>query len=174
VTAPLIRPGTVDDAGAVLAVLDAAVRWMVARGNTDQWGTRPLSSLPRYVALAPEWAASGGLYVATAGATVVAALVVGDAPDTVPAPAGPELYIRLLVTDHSPAARGAGARLLDRAREEARARGAGLLRVDCYAGNDGELVRYYERQGFTRTATFTVDRPEGPWPGQILEQRLPS
>jgi hypothetical protein len=41
------------------------------------------------------------------------------------------------------------------------------MRVDCYAGGTGDLVRYYERNGFVRTETFTVKE----WPGQVLEQR---
>jgi hypothetical protein len=52
----------------------------------------------------------------------------------------------------------------------ARERGAHLLRVDCYAGGDRALVRYYERQGFTATDPFAV----GEWPGQVLEERLRS
>jgi hypothetical protein len=62
--------------------------------------------------------------------------------------------------------------MLRHAREVAVERGIALLRVDCYAGNDGALVRYYEQQGFTATAEFTVQLPKGPWSGQVLEQRL--
>jgi len=51
-------------------------------------------------------------------------------------------------------------------------RGCVLLRVDCYRGPDVALVRYYESQGFVATDEFTVDLPRGPWPGQVLEQRL--
>jgi hypothetical protein len=47
-------------------------------------------------------------------------------------------------------------------------RNVGLLRVDCFAGNDGALVRFYERCGYTKTETFTV----GKWPGQVLERRV--
>jgi hypothetical protein len=39
---------------------------------------------------------------------------------------------------------------------------------DCFAGNDGALVRFYERCGYTKTETFTV----GEWPGQVLERRI--
>src|SRR3954465_5205598 len=38
-----IRPGTPDDEGALLALFDEAVAWMVARGQTGQWGDRPFS-----------------------------------------------------------------------------------------------------------------------------------
>jgi hypothetical protein len=30
------------------------------------------------------------------------------------------------------------------------------LRVDCWAGGEGALVRYYEAAGFTATTRFTV------------------
>jgi hypothetical protein len=39
--------------------------------------------------------------------------------------------------------------------------------VDCYAGGDGALVRWYESAGFTRTQAFEVRG----WPGQLLERR---
>jgi hypothetical protein len=52
--------------------------------------------------------------------------------------------------------------------DEARTRGVSLVRVDFYAGGTGDLVRYYTRQGFTPTGTFTV----GTWPGQVFEQRI--
>ncbi|GAB3239963.1 hypothetical protein GCM10027452_44480 [Micromonospora halotolerans] len=63
---------------------------------------------------------------------------------------------------------------LDRdAAELARDRGLGLLRVDCYGGDDRALVRFYEGCGFTATDRFTVERPgRPPWPGQVLERRL--
>jgi GNAT superfamily N-acetyltransferase len=157
---------------AVLAVLDASVRWLVAQGRTGQWGTAPFSADPRRIEAANRWAGSGGLYLAEADGTAVGALAVGDAPGYVPAATEPELYVNLLVTDHSPAARGVGGRLLDHARDVALGRGLGLLRVDCFAGHGGDLVRYYERQGFTATDPFSVDQPGGPWPGQVLIQRL--
>ncbi|NJP32544.1 GNAT family N-acetyltransferase [Micromonospora thermarum] len=85
----------------------------------------------------------------------------------------PELYVNLLVTDRAYAGHGIGGRLLAHAADLARERRLDLLRVDCYAGGDGALVRWYERQGFTRTETFTVERPgREPWPGQVLARRL--
>lgn len=65
-------------------------------------------------------------------------------------------------------AAGAGAALLEQADVAARARGIKTLRVDCYAGNDGRLVRYYQGRGYVPTQTFTV----GDWPGQILVRTL--
>lgn len=48
--------------------------------------------------------------------------------------------------------------------------GVPLLRVDCYAGDDGKLVAFYEANGFVRTATFIG--PDGIWPGQVLARRV--
>lgn len=58
--------------------------------------------------------------------------------------------------------------LLDHARAEAADRGLGLLRVDCWAGGGGALIRYYQSAGFTPTVRFMV----GDWQGQLLEQRM--
>ena len=50
---------------------------------------------------------------------------------------------------------------------EARAAGAVLLRVDCWAGAS-RLVQWYEEQGFRRVSTFDV----GEWRGQLFELRV--
>jgi GNAT superfamily N-acetyltransferase len=168
-----IRPGGPDDVQGVLAVFDGAVRWLVDRGQIGQWGSRPFSQNAQSIAIAEKYAASPGFHVAFVKGRPVGALVVGEAGDPVPAATEPELFVNLLVTDHSDDARGVGAVLLEYARVLAVARGVGLLRLDCYAGNGGGLVKYYEGQGFTPTATFSVQKGDGPWPGQVLERRLP-
>ena len=53
------------------------------------------------------------------------------------------------------------------AADEARAAGAAVLRVDCWAGAP-PLVAWYERQGFARSGTFDVDG----WIGQVFTMRL--
>jgi len=156
----------------VLALLDGATEWLVAQGRTDQWGTEPHSTNPRRIAQITGFASDGGLWLAESDGRVVGALAVGAAMPYVPAADEPELYVRLLVTDRASAGQGIGALLLDHARELARAAGFGLLRVDCFAGGDGALVRYYEKQGFTREAEFAVPVNDSEWPGQILFQRL--
>lgn len=156
----------------VLALLDGATEWLVARGRTDQWGTEPHSTNPRRIAQISSFADDGGLWLAEQDGRVVGALAVGAAMPYVPAADEPELYVRLLVTDRASAGQGIGGTLLDHARELARAAGVGLLRVDCFAGGDGALVRYYEKQGFTREAEFAVPVNDSEWPGQILFQRL--
>ena len=167
-----IRPGDERDVAAVVALMDGAVEWLVAAGRTDQWGTDPYSADPRRVAAISSMAVGRELYVAVSGDIVVGALAVGSAMSYVPPAAEPELYVRLLVTDRGCAGRGIGGRLLEHARTIARAGGVELLRVDCYAGPDGALIRYYEKQGFTATDSFEVARPSGPWSGQVLQQRL--
>lgn len=169
-----IRRGGTDDVPAVLGLLDRAVAWLVANGRPGQWGTEPFSTSPGRRVQATTWAWSGGLFLAETDGAVVGALVVGEpAPPYVSAAPEPELYINLLVTDREHSGSGIGTVLLDRAREVARQKGVSLLRVDCYAGDDRALVRYYERQGFTPSETFTVGAHAGPWPGQVLTQRLP-
>ncbi|MGZ0147891.1 N-acetyltransferase family protein [Kribbella sp. WER1] len=168
-----IRRGGRGDVPPVLGLLDGATQWLVARGRTGQWGTTPHSTSPARVAQVTGFADDGELWVAEAAGRVVGALAVGTALDYVPPAAEPEVYVRLLVTDRAAAGQNLGGLLLDHARDLARAGGIRLLRVDCFAGDDQALVRYYERQGFTRDAEFAVPRVNGPdWPGQVLAQRL--
>ncbi|MEE6259130.1 GNAT family N-acetyltransferase [Plantactinospora sonchi] len=167
-----VRSGGPGDVPAVLALLDGATRWLVARGRVDQWGSAPHSTNPRRLAQVRRWAADGELYLAELAGTPVGALVVGGAVPHVPPADEPELYVNLLVTHRAHAGRRIGAGLLAYAERLARERGLDLLRVDCYAGGDGALIRYYESQGFTRTAPFTVQLPDRRWPGQLLERRL--
>ncbi|WP_346775944.1 GNAT family N-acetyltransferase [Micromonospora sp. HNM0581] len=165
----VLRAGGPMDAAEVLRLLDDATAWLAARGRTGQWGTRPASTDARRITQADAWATSGGLWLAQIGDCPVGALVVGTATEYVPPPTEPELYVNLLVTDRAYAGRGLGGQLLTHAADLARERGVGLLRVDCYAGDDGALVRYYQRQGFTPTDPFTVNLPDRPpWPGQLL------
>lgn len=168
-----LRPGRLADVMPVLKLLDGATRWLVGLGRTGQWGTEPHSTNPRRLTAMMRWVPQGHLHVAEIDGTVVGALVVGEAPENIPVVYEPELYVNLLVTDRARPRRGLGTLLLDHARVLAVRRGIGLLRVDCYAGDDQALVDWYRRQGFTPTETFTVRLSTGvDWPGQVLEQRL--
>ncbi|MEV4512155.1 GNAT family N-acetyltransferase [Dactylosporangium sp. NPDC049525] len=168
-----VRPGGLADVKPVLGLLDGATRWLVGLGRTGQWGTEPHSTNPRRLTTMMRWVPQGHLHVAELDGAVVGALVVGEAPENIPVVYEPELYVNLLVTDRARQGRRLGALLLDHARVLAVRRGIGLLRVDCYAGDDQALVDWYRRQGFTPTETFTVRLSTGvDWPGQVLEQRL--
>ena len=163
-----IRRGSPGDAGAVLALFDEAVAWMVARGQTGQWGTEPMSGRPTMVARVHDWAAGDGLWMADDdGGTPVGALVVGEHPEHVHPVDQPELYIELLLSSRARAGERIGARLVEHAVGLARDAGLGLVRVDCWAGAP-KLVGFYESQGFARDGTFDF---EG-WPGQVFSMRL--
>ncbi|MEU1825870.1 GNAT family N-acetyltransferase [Streptomyces abikoensis] len=168
-----IRPGGLADAPAVLDMLDAAVAWMNGRGNTEQWGTTPYSRKPGGVARVERYMTENVPYIAELGGngTPVGAMVLdsGPSPQMPIAPAGePERYVRLLVSDRRYAGLGIGAALLAHAVEETRRAGVELLRVDCWAGGGGELVAFYERNGFAPADRFLADS----WPGQVLARRV--
>jgi GNAT superfamily N-acetyltransferase len=155
-----IRRGGPADAASVIGFFDEAVEWMVARGQTGQWGTEPLSANARMVARVEEWAAGSGLWMAELGGEPVGALVVGERPEHVHPVDVDELYIELLLASRAHAGKRIGARLVAHARGLA---GDRLLRVDCWAGAP-RLVRFYEDQGFVKDGTFRV----GDWEGQVF------
>jgi GNAT superfamily N-acetyltransferase len=163
-----VREGGPRDTATVLALFDEAVAWLVARDQTGQWGSTPFSEIDSRVAAAAEWAASGGLRIATIDGEPVGALVLGARPARVSPVAEPERYINALVSSRAHAGEEIGAELVRRAIKEARTAGCRLLRVDCWAGAPG-LIAWYERQGFHRSGTFTV----GGWHGQVLSMELP-
>jgi GNAT superfamily N-acetyltransferase len=165
----VIRSGEPEDADVLLRFFDEAVEWLVARGSSKQWGTEPWSSVPKSVERVRGMAADPGLRIAMAGGEPTGALIVSEEHDPhVPPVDERELYVRLLITSRRFAGQGVGARLVEYALDEARRRGIDLVRVDCWAGGDGELQRYYESQGFKPAVRFDVDG----WPGQVLEQRV--
>ncbi|MDP9863968.1 MULTISPECIES: GNAT family N-acetyltransferase [Streptosporangium] len=166
----IIRDGNLDDVPAVLGMFDSAVAWLTAQGRTGQWGSEPFSASTARVERVTSWASSGGMRIAEIDGEPAGCVVLGPAMDYVTPASEPELYVQGLVIDQRFHGRGVGSALLERARAEAVELGVPLLRVDCYAGDDGRLVKYYESQGFTRTEPFKVNE----WPGQLLEMRLPT
>ena len=166
IDADQIRAGSVEDLDAVMAQFDAAVAWRAAQGRTGQWGDQPWSASADRVDQIRRMIEGSELLLLDRDGAIVAALAHGAvAPDYVPEATDREDYVLLLVAD--PSAPGAGRRLLDESWSRARADGIQRQRVDCYAGDDGKLVRFYQSAGFTRTGTFDVRG----WPGQLLERR---
>ncbi|MFD5105353.1 GNAT family N-acetyltransferase [Streptomyces cinereoruber] len=164
-----IRRGGPEDIPAVLAVLDSAVTWLNGKGITAQWGTEPFTARPAAVRQVEETVAEGDLWVAEIDGAPAGTMTLTPHPGKhVPPADEPEVYVRLLATDARFHDRGVGAALLRHAAEETRRKNVSLLRVDCFAGSEGRLIAYYEKQGFTRTDTFAV----GDWQGQILERRV--
>lgn len=169
----IIRDGGPDDIPAILGMLDSGVEWLVAQGRTGQWGTKPLSQSPRTVESVARYMDEGDVFMAEVDGVPAATLTLTDSPgpylDRL-APAGePERYIHWLASDRRFKGHGVGSALLTHAAEVTRQAGVSLLRVDCYAGADGKLVRYYESNGFVRTETYTGNDD---WPGQVLARRV--
>ncbi|WP_431279520.1 GNAT family N-acetyltransferase [Leifsonia poae] len=165
----VIRHADPGDADAILRLFDEAIAWFVSIGNVQQWGTEPFSTQQRQIDRVTGWCAEPGAWVAAHPEIgVCGALVLGEANDYVPPATEPELYVRLLIGSRDPRAKGIGRRMLEFADDQAEEAGAGLLRVDCYAGGSGDLVRFYESCGYVRAGEFSV----GEWPGQVLERRL--
>lgn len=169
-----IREGGPDDIPAMLGMLDSCVEWLVAQGRTGQWGARPLSQQPKTVESVTRYLEEGTAYVAEVAGVPAATLTLTGEPGSylshLPPPGEPEQYIHWLASDRRFKGHGVGSALLAHAAEETRRAGISLLRVDCYAGDDGKLVRYYESNGFVRTETYTVG--EHQWPGQVLARRV--
>jgi GNAT superfamily N-acetyltransferase len=168
-----IREGGPDDVPAILGMLDSCVEWLVAQGRTGQWGSKPLSEHRRTVESVVGYMDEGETYIAEVDGVPAATLTLTDAPGAylshLAPPGEPERYIHWLASDRRFKGRGVGSALLTHAAEETGRAGVRLLRVDCYAGDDGKLVRYYESNGFTPTEPYT-GRDE--WPGQVLARRL--
>ncbi|MFG2091022.1 MULTISPECIES: GNAT family N-acetyltransferase [unclassified Spirillospora] len=164
-----IRRGGAGDAPVMLAMLDGAVAWLAAQGRSGQWGSEPWSDDPRRVERIAGIARGDEIWVAEVDGRPAGVMAVSPRPPSyVDAIDEPELYITLLVTDRAFAGHGIGGALIGKAKDEARAKGAGLLRVDCYGGGGGRLVEYYRRNGFEPVAEFKV----GDWPGRLLSQRV--
>jgi GNAT superfamily N-acetyltransferase len=162
-----IRPGDEADGPAVIAMFDEAVAWLVERGQTGQWGATPFSERPGIRQRVYGFRAGGGLHIAEVRGEPVGVLVVGPAPAYAPAAPLPELYIILLISSRRLIGRGIGAALVNQAIEIAYERKAEVLRVDCWAHAPG-LVRWYEKQGFTRSSRFELNG----WQGQIFTMEL--
>lgn len=168
-TAATVEPAAGErGADALLALFDDAIEWLVARGQTAQWGAEPFSAKPERVERVRGWADGGGLWLAVDDdAAVAGAIVLGDAHDYVPPAEVPELYVQVLLTAAAWRGRGIGALLVEHAAGLARRRGAERLRVDCWDGVP-ELPAAYERLGFARSGSFDHHG----WPGAILERPL--
>jgi len=169
-----IRPGGPEDIAPVLALGDEAVKWMNARGNTRQWGTAPWTGNQKREAAIRDQAQGGGMRIAEdQDGKTLGAMVITEIPQAyVPPAAERELSINLLLVSRRHSGQGIGAALMERAKREAAARGISLVRVDCWAGEDGSLVRVYEKYGFSRVQEFTVALPAGEWPGMLLAMRV--
>lgn len=158
-----IRPGGLEDEADVLLLFDEAVRWLVRRGLSGQWGEEPFSARPDMRARVQETLTVNEVWIAEHDGRMVGVLAVGVSPDYVPGNPLPELYVGLLLSARRLTGERIGARLLELACSTARERGRRMVRVDCWADSP-RLVRFYEGQGFDRLGRFDLQG----WRGQIL------
>lgn len=165
-----IRAGDEGDFDAIIAMGDEAIAWMVSRGNIYQWGDLPWSQSSWRQASIRNMIAEADVWIAELDGEPVGVMITNDRPVQHVEPIDePEVYVWFLLTSRRHAGKKIGSQLLDKAVSIAREKGVSLVRVDCYAGNNGELVRYYERNGFVKSSTFTAIND---WPGQVLSQRI--
>lgn len=164
-----IRRASEVDAPAVLRIFDEVIAWFVEMSNEGQWGSEPWSTLPQRIARVTEACAQPEAWVAEdQDGGIQAVLVLGESMPYVPSATEPEVYVRVLVASRDARVRGVGRRLLAFADDRARVAGVKRLRVDCYGGGTGALVRFYESCGYERISAFNVDG----WPGQLLGRSL--
>lgn len=165
-----IRSGGRDDVPLMLAFGDEAVAWMNARGNTQQWGTEPFTGDRRREEFFLKRADSGGVRVLEDDdGTALGVIVITEQRQVyVPEAGERELYVNFLISARAHSGRGVGRTLIERAKQEAAERGIDLIRVDCWAGEEGNLVKIYESYGFRRVQRLLV----GEWPGMLLAMRL--
>lgn len=151
------RNGSDKDTAAVVALFDANIAWLVARGRSAQWGSEPFSTDPKKIEFVREILASGAVTIAEIDGEVVGASVVSDHPmPYVPAITTPERYLKLLIASPHHRGAGIGHDLIELARARMVQEGIDLMRVDCWSGGDRRLVAYYESEGFIPTAEIEV------------------
>jgi len=165
-----IRTGGRQDVPLVLSFGDEAVAWMNARGNTQQWGTEPWTGNPKREEGFLKRADTGGMRIMEdEDGTALGVMVITETrQEYVPEAEERELYVNFLISSRRHSGRGVGRALIERAKQEAAERGIDLIRVDCWAGEDGNLIKVYESYGFRRVQEFSV----GEWPGMLLAMRL--
>ncbi|KAI1361644.1 acetyltransferase [Xylaria arbuscula] len=86
-------------------------------------------------------------------------------------------YLEGLITDFRAGAwrKGAGAALINYARQFCRDKGQRILYADAFSGNDRKLVQYYEKQGFYVVDGFEAIKPDGSkWTGVFLRLDVPA
>jgi catechol 2,3-dioxygenase-like lactoylglutathione lyase family enzyme/GNAT superfamily N-acetyltransferase len=161
--------GSIADLPLVMHLFDEAVTWLVSIGRSDQWGSDGWSGNTARQDFVGQMIEAGELWLARIGGESAGALLLAPDPmPYVPAADEPELYVKILLSASQFRGRSVGATLLQRARDLAASRHLGLLRVDCWAGGEKRLVRYYTGQGFVPTMLLDVRGQ----PVQVFEMRI--
>lgn len=170
----MLRSATPSDYPDILSLIEAAAKWLSAKG-TDQWA-EPWPDEPRRNARVLDDLRKGKTWLAEDGATVAATITVDPADNGVwPAERrrDPAVYLRRLIVDRRYGGLQVGAKLLDWASDIAERRHhAQWIRVDVWTTNFG-LHDYYRRQGFADAGLRDLADDPG-YPSRALFERSTS
>ncbi|HLI73034.1 MAG TPA: GNAT family N-acetyltransferase [Acidimicrobiales bacterium] len=137
---------TAEDVEAIVALRDAAARWLTARG-LDQWSAGEIPSC-----CIRQQVADHEVFVLRRGATPVGTVTLRWEDLLVwGAEVGPAGYVHNLIVDRSLAGQGLGRRLLQWAEDRVVSSGRTLVRLDCATSNR-RLRALYESAGFHHVA----------------------
>jgi GNAT superfamily N-acetyltransferase len=139
-----------NDHDSIIALIEAAARWLRRTKDTDQWAQPWRSEEDRSNRIRRDLTA-GKTWVLRDGGIAVATITADPEDYPIWPPAQQRelaVYVRRLVVSREHAGRRIGSRLLDWAGLTARrGYGARWIRVDAWRTNK-ELHAYYEREGF--------------------------
>lgn len=139
-----LEPGGEDDVEPHLALLEEAAAWLWARG-IRQWEPGTMAGRRALLAQA---ARAGELHVVRRGGVLAGGLVATRRRDPYwTPPPRPAWTVHALVVSRAAAGHGLARRMLARLDGLARDAGIGLLRLDCWDGND-VLRRFYRAAGY--------------------------
>ena len=142
-------PAAPEELPAAYALMERRIRWMQANGN-PQWDTYREAYPDTYFQTIT---AEGRLWLLRTEGRVAAMISLWDTDDQW-SDGTPALYLHNLAADGD--FPGAGAEILRRFAEAARAQGLDRLRLDCSAENP-RLNDYYAQQGFAFAAALPGD-----------------
>ncbi|TMQ96676.1 GNAT family N-acetyltransferase [Actinomadura soli] len=140
--------------------MDSVLKWLVAQGRPEQWGTVPFSQQPGFPDRVADWTSQGVITIAERGGACVGLMAAAPgASPRVPAGVVPEgsMFIHTVMTDRGPDGRGVGSVLLAHAEHLARTLGAPALALDHWAGSP-ELGRIYDEHGYVQVAEYTDEQ----------------
>lgn len=166
-----MEKATLADLEEVLRLFDAVQAWLVKKGLREQWGDTPFSESEAQRKRFAAWLRAGDLFVLRHGGKLIGTLVFSPSPPEYARDAcagrGTGGYLEAFAVCRDYGGQDVGAALLSWAEGEAKRKGLGYLRLDCWTENR-TLRGYYRRAGFREVGTLTL----GAWRGTLLEKAL--
>ena len=167
-----IKLATENEADEILRLYDEAVEWMVANGNTSQWGTEPLSKNETFAERVKCWLRAKRSYLGLLDGRIVGFVALStETPEYIGTLKTlvkvPSYYVVGLISDRNMKGNGIGKILLHYADKIAHEQKHKAIYLDCWSGS-AKLPEYYENNGYERLASFEV----GKWPGVLMEKQL--